>query len=212
MGTYYRNVEKYLDKIDRGVWVEIGTERGEGSTRFFADLAKTHATKFFAVDADPDQIAISSELLKVNGVIPEYINVINAKGEDFLGDLSQTIGDEKISLAYLDNFDWDYWLGRQEEPFVAGVKQNYIDKMQVEMTNMNSQVTHLAQAMWLVHMMADNSIIICDDTWFHPHEGVFIGKCSAAIPYLILNGYEIIHNEGYRQNSGAILARFSRNA
>jgi hypothetical protein len=81
--------------------------------------------------------------------------------------------------------------------------------MQVEMTNMNSQVTHLAQAMWLVHMMSDNSIIICDDTWFHPHEGIFIGKCSAAIPYLLLNGYEIIHNEGYRQNSGVILARFS---
>jgi hypothetical protein len=59
-----------------------------------------------------------------------------------------------------------------------------------------------------MHMMSDNSIIVCDDTWYHPNEGVFIGKCSAVIPYLFLNGYSLLHNQGYRQNSGAILGRF----
>ena len=29
MGTYYKNVANYLDKIDAGAWVEIGTDRGE---------------------------------------------------------------------------------------------------------------------------------------------------------------------------------------
>jgi hypothetical protein len=207
MGTYYRNVEKHLDKLEKGVWIEIGTERGEGSTRFFADLAKQYATKFYAVDADDAQIASSGQLLKVNGQIPEHVTLVHAKGEDFLEELSGKIGDEKVSLVYLDNFDWDYWLGGVEEPFVAGVKQNYINKMNIEMTNLNSQITHLAQAMWLVHMLADKSIVICDDTWFHPNEGIFIGKCSAVIPYLLLNGYSILHNQGYRQNSGVILGR-----
>jgi hypothetical protein len=49
---------------------------------------------------------------------------------------------------------------------------------------------------------------ICDDTWFHPGEGIFIGKCSAAIPYLCTQGYKVLHYEGYRQNSGVILGRF----
>jgi hypothetical protein len=40
MGTYYRNVEKFIPQIDPGVWIEIGVDRGEGSTKFFADLAK----------------------------------------------------------------------------------------------------------------------------------------------------------------------------
>ena len=111
-------------------------------------------------------------------------------------------------MVYLDNFDWDYWLGGQEEAFVAGVKQNYRDKMGIEMTNVQSQVTHLLQAIYLMNMMSDNSIIVCDDTWYHPNEGVFIGKCSAVIPYLFLNGYSLLHNQGYRQNSGAILGRF----
>jgi len=56
--------------------------------------------------------------------------------------------------------------------------------------------------------MSDNSIIICDDTWVMPQEGIFSGKCSAAIPYLMLHGYKILHYEGYRQNSGVILGRF----
>ena len=53
MGTYYKTVEQYLDKIDTGAWIEIGVDRGEGSTKFFADLAKTKATKFEKVNAEP---------------------------------------------------------------------------------------------------------------------------------------------------------------
>jgi hypothetical protein len=104
--------------------------------------------------------------------------------------------------------DWDYWLGGPEEAFVAGVKQKYRDLMRIEMTNLSSQQTHLLQAILLMNRMTDNSIIVCDDTWYHPHEGVYIGKCSAAIPFLMLQGYRHLHNDGYRQNSGAIFGRF----
>ena len=89
-------------------------------------------------------------------------------------------------------------------------KQHYREYMGTEMTNINSQKAHLAQAMLLMPMMADNSIIVCDDTWYHPNEGVFIGKCSAVIPYLMLNGFELLHSQGYRQNSGAILGKFKK--
>lgn len=209
MGTYYKHAEKFIDKIDKGVWVEIGTERGEGSTRFFAGLAKDRATKFYGVDAMADQIEKSTKLLEENGKLPEHIELVNALGEEFLEKLSETIGDDKISLVYLDNFDWDYWLGMQEEAFVAGVKQRYVNEMNIEMTNLNSQRAHLLQAMWLNTMIADNALVICDDTWYHPHEGIFTGKCSGAIPFLLTQGFEILHTEGYRQNSGVILGKFT---
>jgi len=219
MGTYYKNVEQYLDKIDTGAWIEIGVDRGEGSTKFFADLAKTKATKFYGVDADENQISNARAVLASQGIVnlgldgtvalaqgplPDHIELVHAFGEKFLSELTP----QSVSLVYLDNFDWDYWVGRQEESFVPAQKQHYRDYMGTEMTNINSQTTHLAQAMLLIPMMAENSIIVCDDTWYHPEEGVFIGKCSAVIPYLLLNGYKVLHADGYRQNSGAILGRF----
>jgi hypothetical protein len=224
MGTYYKNVEKFVDQIDCGTWIEIGVDRGEGSTQWFADLAKIHATEFYAVDADPNQIKraidnlTQSKNIQIDPVtgtvnyihhpLPDHVKLAHAKGEEFLVSLRQRSPDTQISLVYLDNFDWDYWVGGEEESFVPAQKAHYRETMGVEMNNINSQTTHLAQAMQLMSMMSDNSIIICDDTWYHPREGIFIGKCSAVIPFLILHGYRLLHNDGYRQNSGAILGRF----
>jgi hypothetical protein len=222
VGTYYKQVEQYLNKIDRGAWIEIGVDRGEGSTKFFANLSKTLATKFYGVDADQNQITRAHSVLASQGQmvlcndgqfrlapgdLPEHIELAHAFGETFLKNLPP----QPVSLVYLDNFDWDYWVGRQEEHFVPAQKQHYREYMGTEMTNINSQKAHLAQAMLLMPMMADNSIIVCDDTWYHPEEGVFIGKCSAVIPFLMLHGFELLHSDGYRQNSGAILGKFKNN-
>jgi len=208
MGTYYKQVEQYLDRIDTGSWVEIGVDRGEGSTKFFADLAEKRGVKFYGVDADPEQIGRANSTMSTASALPAHVSLVAAKGEDFLLDWRTNTPDEKISLAYLDNFDWDYWLGQQEESFVPIQKQHYRDTMKVEMLNLNSQLTHLTQTIRMLPLMADNSIIVCDDTWYHPNEGIFIGKCSAAIPLLLVSGYTLLHHSGYRQNSGAILGRF----
>jgi hypothetical protein len=208
MGTYYKQVEQYLDRIDTGAWVEIGVDRGEGSTKFFADLAEKRGVKFYGVDADHEQIARANSTMSTAGALPAHVNLVAAKGEDFLLNWRTNTPGEKISLAYLDNFDWDYWLGQQEESFVPIQKQHYRDTMKVEMLNLNSQLTHLTQTIRMLPLMADNSIIVCDDTWYHPNEGIFIGKCSAVIPLLLVSGYSMLHHSGYRQNSGAILGRF----
>lgn len=209
MGQYYRNVEQYLDRIDSGVWVEIGVERGEGSTRWFADQARQHrATHFYAVDAMQEQVQRCTALLEHNGALPADVSVVHSRGEGFLTNLQRTIGSNRVSLAYLDNFDWDYWLGGQEESFVAGVKARYENELNIKMNNFNSQLTHLAQAINLHGMLSDNCIVICDDTWYEPDHGVFMGKCSAAIPFLILMAkMKVLHTAGRRQNSGVILGR-----
>lgn len=220
MGTYYKQVEPWLERIDMGAWIELGVDRGEGSTRWFSDLAETRATKFYGVDMDPEQIARarvnlskrqtmrvdgSGPMVTEAGELPDHVHLVVDKGETFLQNLA---ADEQISLLYLDNFDWDYWLGRQEEAFVAGVKQRYRDTINTEMTNGNSQLTHLLQAIYAVRRMTANSLVICDDTWYLPSEGIFSGKCSAVIPFLLLQGFRLLHHQGYRQNSGAILGRF----
>ena len=223
MGTYYKEVAQFIDAVDpTGVWVEIGVDRGEGSTKFFADLAKAKGTKFYGVDADENQITRARATLsaqgqlilgndgqfyQAQGPLPDHIELTHAFGEDFLEQFAQNNPKKKFSLVYLDNFDWDYWVGGQEESFVPAVKQHYRDYMGTEMTNINSQKSHLLQAMRLMPLMTEKSIIVCDDTWYHPNEGVFIGKCSAVIPYLLLHGYEVLNSQGYRQNSGAILGK-----
>lgn len=205
MGTYYKNVEKFLDKIDNNDWIEIGADRGEGSTPWLAELASKAGVNFYCVDVDPKQISISRANLAVHNLLTPKVHLHTSKGEDFL----RTKGANKTySLVYLDNFDWDYWLGEQEEAFVPAVKKQYIDLLGTEMLNINSQVTHLWQAMLLMPMMSANSIFVCDDTWFEPRQGVFIGKCSAVIPFLIMHGYHMLHTDGYRQNSGAIFGKF----
>lgn len=223
MGTYYKRTEKFMDRIDpAGDWLEIGLDRGEGSTKFFSDNAQKRGVKFFGVDADHNQVANANTGLSRTGQatidqsgsvavemgqLPAHVNLVHARGEDFLGDIAKSNPAQRFSLAYLDNFDWDYWLGGPEEQWVERYKQHYRDYMKIEMTNMNSQITHLWQAIRLLPLMTERSIIVCDDTWYHSNEGVFIGKCSAVIPYLLLNGYKIVDSKGYRQNSGAILAR-----
>ena len=224
MGTYYKNVEQYLDKIDAGVWIELGVDRGEGSTQWFADRARDRGVEFIGVDMDPDQIQqahrnLSSKSATVNangtisvtvGDLPKHITLVTDRGEIFLDSYAKQNPNKQVSLAYLDNFDWDYWLGIPEEAFVAGVKQKYLEKLGAEMNNINSQLTHLLQAYRLVPLLTENSLVICDDTWAMPQEGIFSGKCSAAIPYLMLHGFKILHTEGYRQNSGVILGRFKQ--
>ena len=140
----------------------------------------------------------------------DKIEIINSLGEEFLKHYKEFEPENKISLAYLDNFDWDYWLGQEEEPFVPEVKALYRNNLKIEMNNLNSQLSHLMQAMYLSDNLTDNCLVVCDDTWYHPGEGIFVGKCSAAIPYLATQGLSVIYGNGYRQNSTIIMGRFSK--
>jgi hypothetical protein len=212
MGNYYNNANNYIDRIDLGVWVELGVDRGEGSTQFFSQLAKEKATRFYAVDADIDQVTQLHSKLSVDGRIPDHIEIVHSTGETFLQTYSKT--NEKISLVYLDNFDWDYELNEQgnSNGRYEDHKANYRNKFNLEMTNLNSQAAHLIQAVLLVslNLLSNNSLIICDDTWYIPQEGIYSGKCSAAIPYLLNAGFQMVDQQGSRNSSGCILARFSQ--
>lgn len=208
----------------RDVIIEIGTERGEGSTQFFADLAEYAQMLFVTVDVNPDQLRDA-----VNIESHPHACAVLARGEDFLerfDDMVDGVDGAKanIKIAYLDNFDW-WWsdVTPWEEHHVDFAAKFY-EPFGLELNNDNSQATHLKQAQ-LVHEHNDpGSIIIFDDTWQHSPEGdsrmegaymkatfggTWDGKGGTAVPWLLEHGYEVLEHQVGEQVYGgfAVLRR-----
>jgi hypothetical protein len=69
------------------------------------------------------------------------------------------------------------------------------------MTNTNSQIAHLMQAIKLTNMLAEQCVIACDDTFLNSNQ-TYDGKCGAAVPYLLTLGFT-----PYIKDVGVILVR-----
>tara|TARA_B100000161_G_C33455367_1_gene370986 strand:+ start:203 stop:850 length:648 start_codon:yes stop_codon:yes gene_type:complete len=200
MGLRFKAIEPYLHNVDPGVWLEIGTDRGEGSTGWLIEQGQQHGmTRFVTIDMNPNnvQFSVNRTYLKI-GDIPKNCEFVVSTGEKWLQDAKTDL----FSMVYLDNFDWDYWIGRTEEGFVAPIRETYQTHMKCDMMNINSQVTHLQQAKLLLPRMNKNCIIVCDDTWYEKQDGIYNGKCGAVIPLLLSEGYHIIYSEGYKNDTG----------
>ena len=207
MGQIFRRAEKYLDNIDPGIFVEIGSSRDgdDGSTKVIASWAKQRKCWLVTVDFDPRvSEALKKQFIRVADAIgtgqpPDDVDIITATGEEYLKWYSEqcSIKDdmEPISLLYLDNFDWD-WHPLNTEAFVLEQQHRY-GELGYSMTNLMSQMVHLNQAILAMPCMAKRSLIVCDDTWFNEHWGHYSGKSGAAIPYLIGQGYRVLESEEY---------------
>ena len=183
----YTILERYIERLTNGVAVEIGTERQEGSTTFLASLCEAHGLQFFSVDVDPGEHELARRRLGERAVC--------AKGEDFLPTL-----DTNVCFAYLDNFDW-MW-----EPHAEAEYENYIARYKtfgLEMNNLNSQRSHLAQAVAVCGKRAAHCLIIIDDTWRRA-DGTFDGKGGAAVPYLLNTGFELLQESPLHEPPGAV--------
>jgi hypothetical protein len=198
MGQIYKNIHKYVPKLGKvkGSLVEIGASRpgDDQSTQYLHDLAKSIGADFVTCDINFQRI----QELNDQG-IPAVCN----KGEDFLPTY-----EPKVSIAYLDNFDWN-WHPMATEDWTLVQIQEYRDKYNVEMTNVYSQAAHVHQAVLVETKTADNSIICIDDTWFHSTWDTYQGKGGAAVPYLLAKGYTVLETTNGRDGDyGIILGRF----
>lgn len=198
MGQIFKRAEKYLDKIDAGIFVEIGSSRDgdDGSTNVIASWAQERKKPLVTVDFDP-QVCKALE-----GKVLSNVSVVNSTGEDYLRSYD---GAGPISFLYLDNFDWD-WHPMNTESFVLEQQVRY-KQLGRTMTNLTSQMAHLNQAILAMPYMALRSLIVCDDTWYNEHWGHYSGKSGAAIPYLIGHGYRILETEE-QPVYGTILGRW----
>jgi hypothetical protein len=159
--------------------LEIGSDRGEASTAILSDIAFANQKILYSVDMNSQLIRRNSA--KYQG---KSVNFYNIKGEDFLDQYT----DLKFSIVLLDNFDWNWW-GEEDPPsFLKEQRDEYMSDYQLDMTNINSQIAHLMQAIKLTNMLAEQCVIVCDDTFLSSNQ-TYDGKCGAAVPYLLTLGF-----------------------
>jgi Na+-translocating ferredoxin:NAD+ oxidoreductase RnfD subunit len=112
------------------------------------------------------------------------IGFYNQAGEAFLED-NPTL---KFSVVLLDNFDWQ-WNPSKPEDFIQAQVDRYKSEFSIDMSNLNSQITHLKQALLLKDMLTEQAVVLCDDTYWDEVHATYTGKCGAAIPYLMTLGF-----------------------
>jgi hypothetical protein len=200
MGMTFKKTEQWLPAVEPGsVFVEIGSDRYEGSTTYFADLAVRNGTVLHTVDL----LKEPQERVNSNGVVPGIV-WHQSDGVEWAQSTYSTIN-KPISCLYLDNFDYNWNVTRPNND-IERQKKEYMDNFGLVMNNQNCQVVHLQQMMALLPYMAERSVVVCDDTYLS--NDCWIGKCGAVVIFLLANGYHIADIESGRGYSyGVILTR-----
>jgi len=187
MGRVFLEAERYLDQIDSGEFVEIGTSRNgdDGSTKILSQWAQHRNESLITIDVDPRNCDF------VRAMNLPGVEILNSTGEDYLR--QRIFGLRPIKFLYLDNFDWD-WHPEKTEDFIREQQERYTE-LGMTMNNVNSQSAHLAQMILALPHMAPRCLVVCDDTWFNKWWGHYSGKSGAVVPFLLANGFEILYTE-----------------
>jgi hypothetical protein len=187
MGTtpYQILSDNELSLSNDNIIVEIGSERGEGSTKYLHQWASKHNIDFYSIDVDES----ASKNEDLTGVKFQIVEAGHIWCRDILPNLNK-----KIKILYLDNFDWTD-PANLIYPWLHELIELYA-KRGVIMNNDNSKEEHRLQALYCVPHMDAQSIVIFDDTWpTHHTESGYDGKSGTAIPIFIDAGFKIIHGK-----------------
>ena len=184
MGTLYRQAGSLITPQPGEIWIEIGSDRWEGSSVYFGELAREKDVKFYSIDHDESasqrirhshvQWQISDGLAWCRRVLP----TLNCQ----------------VGLVYLDNFDyaWDinHWDTRLRDQ-----RKEYQERFGLEMNNQNCQVAHLQQFLAIEPYLTDCAIVICDDTY--TLNDCWVGKGGGVVLYLLAKGWNLVKAEDF---------------
>lgn len=172
--------------------LEIGSDRGEGSTADLYAIASAHNVQVTTVDVD--------NWSKRNSTNQCIGYEVYRSGSAWCAEVLPTLN-KKIKILYLDNFDWNW---NEAEPSEMIAKQQAEYRLRgVEMNNFNCVQEHLMQTIYCLPYMDNNCLIICDDTWKCPNLGIYVGKCGPSVHYLVQQGFIIL----YSNECGVVLGR-----
>ena len=204
MGNIYSKTNEYTRCMTAGqAIVEIGSDRWEGSTEFFAKMAKENNGEFHSVD-----IVDGAEERLTDALGNELFSNTKFHVNDG-SDWSFNYDGPKIHTLYLDNFDWNWRNGDAESIKEYESLRDIYAKNGYQLSNENSIVQHLRQMILLLPHMADDCIVCVDDTLRDHLSKTWSGKGGAVVPFLQANGFQVIDEGAQYTEIGVILARGS---
>jgi len=166
-----------------GCLIEIGSERGEGSTAWLHDYAQRHRLRFYTADIDLDTYTIARGITS---------GARNLTGTEVLRRLRTP-----VSVAYMDGFDWipdgqanEQWIGDQRARYAT--LGHHLD-------NDRCQQTHLEEARLITGKANERCAVICDDTWLGPTG--WTGKGGLAVPHFVSEGFTVVDHDGCKDHS-----------
>lgn len=172
--TNFRN----MSFAENDLVLEIGSERGEGSSRYLNSWAFVNGIPFISVD-------VLEDAKKRFGKYDIDFRVASS-GSDWCRDELPKLN-KKIKVLYLDNFDWNWqpdntfdWIKKQIEEYAA---------RGVVMNNDNCQAEHRLQLQRCIPYMHEQSVVIIDDTFIDNKTKDWSGKGGTCVQVLLDNNY-----------------------
>lgn len=165
-----------LKKFQNGTLLEIGSERGFGSTSELAILSEEVGMNFISVDIDPE-ISAGAKKMLIERDLPGTICC--ECGEDFL-----KCRQDPIHVVYLDAFDC--WHNHHPQERIDAYKSR-----NTSITNENCWEMHLECCKELVRLMPKDGLVCFDDIFNEEWDG----KGKLAIPYLLENRFKLLKYE-----------------
>lgn len=204
MANFHLNSKLYIDGLkfsNNNIIVEIGSDRGEGSTAWFNKIAEQVDVDFYSIDVNDYALNTFKHLEHTKFIVTE-------SGSKWAHEELPKL-DKKIKVLYLDNYDWISTMDNIRDNELQQ-KDEYKSRG-VDMSNLDCQREHLYQMIGCLPYMDQESLIICDDTPYNRSSGIYFGKNGAVIPYLLNYGYKIVFGRGSnrecQEDNGVILYR-----
>lgn len=175
--------------------LEIGSERGEGSTAYLAKLAKNRKVPFYSIDPDPQAAERVADL---------KVEFICGTAEDVLADWDGPAP----RFVWADGADWPFSWHGEGAPYhdeLVRLRELY-KQWGAEVSEDASAASHGVIAIALRHLMSPSGLVVFDDTWRHP-DG-WKGKGRMAVPFLLTKRFEVQHaTKGEEPHNGFVVLR-----
>jgi hypothetical protein len=184
----YSKLENFDLAVDQNnIVLEIGSERGEGSSSWLYAWAKQRNIEFYSVDVEHHTHREQT--------YPEINWIVTSSGSDWCKTSLPGLN-KKIKVLYLDNFDW-IWEPKNIPDWIQEQIDSYA-RRGVTMNNQNCQEEHRLQLEYCLPYLDEQSVVIMDDTYYeHGNKSQLRGKCATAIPILLANGFKIDDSAEY---------------
>ena len=154
---------KYAD-FDGELAIEIGSDRGEGSTQWLREYCINNGIEFVSIDIDP----LLDYVVKMDGL--EWLKQ-NKK---------------PIKFAYLDNADYIYDHLKGTEHLKEQAER--YEKLGIELSNTASKRTHAEQVKRVIRNSSVGTVIAIDDTWMSDR-----AEGTGALAHILLKKWEVLH-------------------